>query len=52
MIKAREFHAEDLASNPTPDILIKCELFLRKESKTVGPEMNLLVLKISLIKIK
>lgn len=41
MVKARGYHAKELGSNPTPDILTKCDLFFRKGSKAVDPEMNL-----------
>lgn len=52
MVKARDYHAEDLGSNPAPEKLKKCEFFLRKGSIALDPEMNYPMLKISLIQVK
>lgn len=37
MVKARDYHAEELGSDPTPDKLTECELLFREESKALVP---------------
>lgn len=36
IVKTLDYNAEDVGSNPTPDMRTECGFFLRKESKAIG----------------